>query len=212
VSILLLGRVVVGDIAVTLADLGQRGILTVGPDGDDWLLTAAGTGTLAYERRLLAALGPSPVRLSALVPGFGAHMDKARTGIVRSVVREGWVRRLSHGRRTPEGEALRTEVQELRRSLRRAMPGHRRDILEGPLLPYALRLGLIQGDGVPLAAFAHACARTLITEPDWTPPASQRPPGGVPWPGGLDTPRGTDLWTDIGYAGHSSADGHHFGW
>ena len=68
-SLLLLGRVIIGDIAVTLADLAVRGLLTVGPASDDWLLTpndSADHDALDYERRLLAGLAHAgtPARLS----------------------------------------------------------------------------------------------------------------------------------------------------
>src|SRR5947207_8071960 len=97
VSVLLLGKVIVGDIAVTLVDLAGRGLLTVAPaGGDDWALTvesparAAGASVVDYERRLLTGLAKagSAVRLSALAGGFGKHMDKARSEIESAAVRD----------------------------------------------------------------------------------------------------------------------------
>jgi hypothetical protein len=61
----ILGRVIIGDIAATMADLSVRGMLTV-EDGDEgglpaWHLTAGAAGPhldglLPYERTLLGAV------------------------------------------------------------------------------------------------------------------------------------------------------------
>jgi hypothetical protein len=62
VSILLLGRVAIGDIAVTFVDVALRGLLAVEPtDGDDWLLTPQASAVednevLDYEWGLLTGL------------------------------------------------------------------------------------------------------------------------------------------------------------
>jgi hypothetical protein len=182
VSVLLLGKVIVGDIAVTLVDLAVRGLLAVEPaDGDDWILTvespgAASASVADYERRLLAGLAQAgaPVRLSALAGGFGKHMDKARSQIVAAAVRDGWIRRFHRDQRTSEGEQLAAEVRAFRWSLRRTTAELPEDALAGPMLPYALRFGLASDDGIPLARFAHAAVRTLVTEPGWTPPQPER--------------------------------------
>ena len=177
VSILLLGRVIIGDIAVTLVDLARRGLLTVEPaDGDDWLLTANDAGALGYEERLLAGLvaAGTPVRLSSLTPGFGRHMDKARSEIVAAAIHRGWIRRLRHGQRTPEGQELATRVRAFQRDLRRAMPEWGPDLTAGALLPFAMRFGFVTDDEIPLVRFAHAWVRTLVHEPGWTPPRPGR--------------------------------------
>lgn len=183
VSILLLGRVIIGDIAVTLVDLARRGLLTVEPaDGDDWLLTpkasAAAAWALNYERKLLAGLAHAgtPARLSSLVPGFGWHMDKARSEIVRSATHHGWVHHLHHDQRTSAGTELGDQVRAFHRDLRRTMPERGPDIVAGPSLPYALRFGLVTDDEIPLVRFAHACVRTLVREPGWAPPEPARRP------------------------------------
>lgn len=177
VSVLLLGRVIIGDIAVTLTDLAVRGVLAAEPAGDDdWLLTVAGQGAagppvLDYERRLLEGLKRTgaPVRLSVLVPGFGNAMDKARSGIVGAAVRDGWIRRFHHDQRTSKGEELAGQVRAFQRNLRRAVPELAQDILGGPLLPYAMRSGLATDEGIALVRFAHAAVRILVTEPGWMP-------------------------------------------
>jgi hypothetical protein len=187
VSVLLLGKVIVGDIAVTLVDLVVRGLLAVEPADDDWTLTvaspgAAGGSAVDYERRLLAGLARAgaPVRLSALVPGLGKHMDKARSEIVAAAVHDGWIRRFHHDQRTSKGEELAARVRSFRWSLRRTaaeLPG---DVLAGPMLPYALRFGLASDDGIPLARFAHAAVRTLVNEPGWMPPQPERRDDEIP--------------------------------
>jgi hypothetical protein len=191
VSVLLLGKVIVGDIAVTLVDLAVRGLLAVEPaDGDDWTLAAEGAGAgdasvVDYERRLLAGLARAgtPARLSALSPGFGKHMDKARSEIVAAAVRDGWIRRFHHEQRTGEGEKLAARVRSFRWSLRRTTAELPEDVLAGSLLPYALRFGLAADDGIPLARFAHAAVRALVNEPGWAPPQPERREDDVPTSG-----------------------------
>jgi hypothetical protein len=200
VSVLLLGKVIVGDIAVTLVDLVVRGLLAVTPaEGDDWALTVespggAGASVVDYERRLLAGLtrAGTTVRLSALVPGFGKHMDKARSEIVAGAVRDGWIRRFHHDQRTSEGDELAAKIRSFRWSLRRTTAELPEDVLAGPLLPFALRFGLASDDGIPLARFARAAVRTLVSEPGWSPPQPDRkkpddvPTSGRDYSGGYD--------------------------
>jgi hypothetical protein len=51
--------------------------------------------------------------------------------------------------------------------------GRAKCLLNGPLLPYAMRGGLATDEGIPLVRFAHAAVRTLVTEPGWTPSQPQ---------------------------------------
>lgn len=189
VSVLLLGKAIVGDIAVTLVDLAVRGLLAVAPaDGDDWRLTVespggAGASVVDYERRLLAGLAKAgaTVRLSALPGGFGKHMDKARSEIESAAVRDGWIRRFRHDQRTSAGDELAAKIRSFRWSLRRTTAELPEDVLAGPLLPFALRFGLASDDGIPLARFAHAAVRTLVSEPGWAPsPPNRKKPDDVP--------------------------------
>jgi hypothetical protein len=96
-------------------------------------------------------------------------MDKARSEIVATAVSHGWIRHLHHDQRTPDGKELSAKVREFQRSLRRAGSEQGQDVLTGPLLPYALRFGLITDEEIPLARFAHAWVRVLVHEPGWTP-------------------------------------------
>jgi hypothetical protein len=150
-------------------------------DGDDWALTVespdgAGASAVDYERRLLTGLAKAgtTVRLSALAGGFGKHMDKARSEIESAAVRDGWIRRFRHDQRTSAGEDLAAKVRSFRWSLRRTTAELPEDVLAGPLLPFALRFGLASDDGIPLARFAHAAVRTLVSEPGWAPPPAKK--------------------------------------
>ncbi len=180
-GVIVLGRVIMGDIAVTLADLAQRELLTVDEAGDDgdWLLrpsASAASGPrshlLGYEKRLLDGLAEAgaPARLSALPNGFGRALDGTREELVREAVRQGWLRRLHHGQRSPQGEDLARQVRFFRRDLRRLKAGGDQEFLTGALLPYALHFGLMWDSQLPLARFARAWVQAFADLPGWAPP------------------------------------------
>ena len=113
---------------------------------DDWLLTPGASAAVAGDTRTTNAnCWPAwpprdrAARLSSLVPGFGRHMDKARSQIVGSAIHHGWIHHLHHDQRTSEGTELGAAVRAFHRDLRRAMPDRGQDVAAGPLLPYALR-------------------------------------------------------------------------
>jgi hypothetical protein len=96
-GVVVLGRVIMGDVAVTLVELIQRELLIVEEpaDGGDWLLTvAAGTAAgpkrgalLDDEKRLLDGVGEGGgARLSSLADGFGRVLDETRKALVREAV------------------------------------------------------------------------------------------------------------------------------
>jgi hypothetical protein len=106
-----------GDVAVTLVDLIQRGLLAVEEtaDGGDWLLTPLG-GTaprqkhgalLDYEKRLLDGLseGGGESRLSSLADRFEKVLDETRKVLIREAAHQGWLRNLRHDQRTGPGWA-----------------------------------------------------------------------------------------------------------
>jgi hypothetical protein len=185
-GVVMIGRVIMGDIAVTFVDLAQRGLLAVSEAGDedDWLLSPSAAPAqgrqrnelLDYEKRLLGGLAGAgaPVRLSALAGAFGSALDGARAALVREAVHQGWLRHLHHDQRTPGGEDLARDVRTFRRDLRRLIAGGDQEVLTGALLPYALHFGLVSGDQMPLARFAHAWVRVLGGEPGWAPPKPKR--------------------------------------
>jgi hypothetical protein len=154
-GVVVLGRVIMGDIAVTLVNLIQKEVLTVeeSMDQGDWLLTVTpGTATkqkhgalLDYEKRLLDGLladgGES--HLSSLAGQFGKVLDETRKDLIRDAVHQGWLRHLHHDQRTAKGEELAGHVRSFRRDLRRLVSEGDQRALSGQLMPYALRFGLL---------------------------------------------------------------------
>jgi hypothetical protein len=181
-GVVVLGRVIMGDIAVTLVDLTRRELLTVEEtaDGGDWLLTlVAGTVTkqqhgalLDYEQRLLDGLSEDGAesRLSSLTDGFGKVLDETRRVLIRDAAHQGWLRHLHHDRRTAKGEELAGHVRSFRRDLRRLVAEGDQRVLSGQLLPYALRFGLLSDQQAPLVRFANAWVRAFADLPGWAPP------------------------------------------
>src|ERR1700723_3310772 len=115
ISLVVLGRVVMGDIAVTLVDLAQRDLLRVEEtdDGADWLLSplhgiSVRRAIVEYETKLLEQVAGRGeiVRLSYLATGLGQGLGKVRRALEHEVVAQRWVRRLHHDQRTPKGEEL----------------------------------------------------------------------------------------------------------
>jgi hypothetical protein len=193
-GVVVLGRVIMGDIAVTLVDLIQRELLTVeeSTDQGDWLLTPIAESAarqqhvplLDYEKRLLDGLtkcgGES--RLSSLADSFGKVLDETRNVLIRDAVHQGWLRHLRHDQRTAKGEELAGRVRSFRRDLRRLVADGDQRALEGHLLPYALRFGLLSDQQTPLVRFAQAWVRAFADLPDWAPPKPTRPEYGSDQP------------------------------
>jgi hypothetical protein len=184
ISLVILSRVVMGDIAVTLVDLAQRDLVRVEEtdDGADWLLTpshgvSARQAIAEYETKLLEKLSGrgQAVRLSSLAADLGRDLGKVRHALEREVVAQGWVRRLHHNQRTPKGEELARHVRSFQRELRKFKSDGGEEAIGGTLLPFALRCGLVSADQLPLARFAHDWVRTFGDLPGWRPaqPARQ---------------------------------------
>lgn len=178
IGLVVLGRVVMGDIAVTLVDLAQRNLLRIEETDDraDWLLTSRGVSargaTAEYETKLLKKLAGrgKAVSLRSLAADFGGDLGEVRRSLEREAVAQGWVRRLHHDQRTPEGEELARRVRSFHRELRQfKFDGDADAIGGGTLLPFALRFGLVPGDQLPLARFAHDWVRTFGDLPGWRP-------------------------------------------
>jgi len=184
ISLVTLGRVVMGDIAVTLVDLAQRDLVRVEEtdDGTDWLLTPSPDGSARraiaeYETKLLEKLADrgQAARLSSLAADLGRDLGKVRHALEHEVVAQGWVRRLHHDQRTPKGEELARRLRSFQRELRKLKSDEGEEAFGGTLLPFALRCGLVSGDQPPLARFAHDWVRTFGDLPGWRPaqPARQ---------------------------------------
>jgi len=195
-GVVLLGRVIVGDIAATLVDLAVRQLVLVAEDGDggEWLLSRGSAGAshqrdglMRYEQVLLRGL-PSGRRagIAELAPTYRKAMARARAELARDAVRRGWLRRIPRGQRTRQGEELALRIRSFQRELRRLRSEQGESAFGGRLLPYALHFGLVRSGEVPLARFANAWVSSFAGLPGWGRYGSQRrrfdhvPSSGVP--------------------------------
>ena len=115
-GVVVLGRVIMGDVAVTLVDLARRDRVDVTESRDsdmattDWMLAARSRpdSLPGYEQILLDGLADydAPARLSVLAAEFSLVLSKVRTKLMGEAVHRGWLRRWHHGQRTPRGEEL----------------------------------------------------------------------------------------------------------
>jgi uncharacterized membrane protein YgcG len=159
----LLGRVILGHVAATLVDLGQRGFLRIdevpGDDDHDWLLTtlrgqaAAGRSLLRFEKTLLNGIfaRQSVARVGEISQDLIPALNRMRRQLYRDAVRRGWLRRWRHGRRTVRGELLLKEIQSFRRELR-ALAASGDSAMMARLAPYAIVFGLGGSPAVRLQA------------------------------------------------------------
>jgi hypothetical protein len=185
-GVVLLGRVIIGDIAATLVDLTVRGMLGVEEHGEGdqagWLLHSETTGAqretlLSYERTLLNAAsdGARPASIQSLTPRMPQVLDRAREEIVHDAVSNGWLHRFHHDQRTDAGEQLAKRIRRFQRDLRKLAAGQGRNALTGRLLPFALHFGMVERDQLTLVKFAHAWAAASASIPGWQQPAPGRP-------------------------------------
>jgi hypothetical protein len=181
-----LGRVIMGDIAVSLVDLAVRGLLVIGesaPDAGDWRLAsvlAPAPGhrldaVLPYERALLDGLAGDggPADLASVRDRVPALCDKVRSELVREAVHRGWLRHLHHDQRTAKGEELAQRIRSFQRDLR-GYVSSQGGAMPDQLLPYALHFGLAAPAAQPLARFAHAWVAAFGALPGWQPRGSRR--------------------------------------
>jgi hypothetical protein len=184
ISLVILGRVVMGDIAITLVDLAQHDLLRVEEtdDGADWRLTpshgvAAPQAIARYESKLLEKLADrgQAVRLSSLADEFARDLGKVKHALEHEVVAQGWVRRLHHDQRTPKGEELGRHVRSFQRELRKLKSGGGAEAVGGTMLPFALRFGFVSDDQLPLVRFARDWVRTFGDLPSWRTAQPARP-------------------------------------
>jgi hypothetical protein len=187
-SLLVIRRVIMGDIAVTIIDLAQRGVLAVDGQEDAWHVrvlpgqaSRPGQPELhAYERELLAALPmpadgqPAPA-LPDLAATMGTRLDRVRAEIEKEAVHSGWVHHWHHGDLTESGERLVAELGRFGGQLRELKAERGDEALTGDLLPYALRFHLLARDQAPLARFAAAWAEAFAGLPGWKAPDYKHP-------------------------------------
>jgi len=186
-GLLMVRRVIMGDIAATIVDLAERGYIAVDEANSGWSVRVVPARMpiqrqqvlLAYERQLLAELPMPPASQPApalpdLAATLGPGLDRVRKEVVREAVRQGWVRRWSHDQLTGSGERFAAQVSAFGRRLREVPGNGSSDGLTGALLPYALRFHLVSRDQIPLAAFAAAWAEAFTDLPGWRSPEYRR--------------------------------------
>lgn len=185
-AVVMLGRVIIGDIAATLVDLAVRGMLAVEQSGAEgqtgWVLsghaTASQSGSLLpYEKRLFEAVTADgePTTLNSLTPGMQNVLNAVREAIVHDAVSRGWLHRFHHDQRTEAAEQLALRIRSFQRDLRKFASSQGQADLNGRLLPYALHFGMVHDDQVPLARFAHSWVTEFAGVPGWhEPPAARR--------------------------------------
>jgi hypothetical protein len=184
-GVVMLGRVIIGDVAVTLVDLAVRRFLAVqeqddshGLDGADlgWSLTAVQAiglshrreSLLGYERTLLdAVIAGGHTTTSALAAGMPQILAETRREILHDAVHRGWLRHIHHDQRTAEGEQLAARIQTFHSRLRQYATSQGGDALAGPLLPFAMHFGLVHDNDMPLFRFARDWVRRFSVLPGW---------------------------------------------
>jgi hypothetical protein len=177
-GIVALGRVVLGHLSATLADLAERGFLRIEeiPRGDDpdWLLTdlrdtAPGQGgLLRFEATLLdGLLSQRQVRLSALGQDLIPVLGKVRAQLRQDAVRAGRLRSFRREQRTARGERLLEEIHGFRRGLRAlAASGGPGALAE--LAPYAMVFGLPVPATVSLATDSAGTRQRRFPDVPWS--------------------------------------------
>jgi len=196
-SVLVLGRVIMGDVAVTLVDLAQRGLVRVTEIRDsetasaDWALAVEARPVsrpdlLVYEKTLLDGLSgyDQSARLRVLAAEFSLVLSKVRSELIREAVRRGWLGHWRHGRRTSAGEELARQLCAFRSELRRLKAEQGEDALARDWLPFALHFGLVSCDRIPLARFARSWVDAFKGLESWshTEPRPRRPDEEIPFP------------------------------
>lgn len=188
------GRVILGHLAATIADLAERGYLELieepGGDRRDWRVIDQRMGArlpplLPYEATLTDGLfnGSPVVLLSDRAHDLSPVLDHVRSLIGQDARRHRWLRRWPHrDRRTPGGEQLLARIQVFRRELRAAVETRGRDGL-GPAGPYAMIFGLGGQSEFGERALAHggrdpAVGRRDLVASEQNVPTGQRV---VPW-------------------------------
>jgi hypothetical protein len=186
VGLLVLRRVIMGDIAVTAVDLAQRGFLAAEETSAGWtirslpVLNSARVGLLGYERSLLAGLTGQyqAAALTELMPVLGPALTGVRAGLVREAVSRGWIHRWSHRwshrELTAAGERMAAELSGFERHLRDLKARDGESALATDLLPYALHYQLVSREHLPLARFTAAWAGEFADLPGWRPAAPER--------------------------------------
>lgn len=104
---ILLGRVIMGDIAATLADLASRqAIIVEEASAGGWLVSVEhgfdDHGLAGYEQALLHDLPGSPGPIGGIEDSVP---ERARSALIHDGIARGWLRHLHHDQRTPAPKA-----------------------------------------------------------------------------------------------------------
>jgi hypothetical protein len=181
-GVITIGRVIMGDIAVTAVDLCVRDLLAVEeiPVADgrgDWLLRPRlasatqqrRTSLLGYEETLLEGLARQgeAFLLSSLSRQAAHLLDATRSAIVRDAVHHGWLRHLDHEKRTDEGDELAHKIWAFQGQLKDFISERGKQAVPAELLPYALHFGYVLREDSPLTRFAHAWVDAFADLPGW---------------------------------------------
>jgi hypothetical protein len=169
IGVVLLGRVIMGDIAATVVDLAQRQYVRAEETaGSGWLISVAAEqdshALASYEKALLNALPADPVLL-AHVDTSG--LEAARKALIHDGVARGWLRHLHHDERAPAAEELAVHLRAFQRQMRQLRNDRGPDALSGALLPYALHFGLVDRDATSLSRFGSAWVHAFADLPGW---------------------------------------------
>ena len=185
-AVVMLGRVIIGDIAATLVDLAVRGMLAVEESDAEgqtrWIFSGHATARqlgslLPYEKQLLEAVtvGGQRATLDSLAPRMPDVLNSVRQAIVHDAVSRGWLHRFHHDQRTEAAEQIALRIRSFQRDLRKFTSNQGQAGLNGRLLPYALHFGMVHDDQLPLARFAHCWVTKFAGLPGWQQPPAARP-------------------------------------
>jgi hypothetical protein len=119
-GVILLGRVIMGDIAATLADLAAReAILVEETPAGGWLVSVDhgfdDHGLADFEKVLLHELPRSPEPIGEIADSVP---ERVRSALIHDGVARGWLRHLHHAQRTPSAEGLARQLRAFHRELR----------------------------------------------------------------------------------------------
>lgn len=193
-GVVVLGRVIMGDVAVTLVDLAQRGRVDLSESRDsdhattDWMVAATPRPDPlpGYEQILWDGLADydEPARLSVLAAEFSLVLSKVRTELIGEAVHRGWLRHWRHGQRTPQGEELARQLRAFRGELHQLKAEQGEDVLVRDWLPYALHFGLVSCDRIHLARFARSWVDAFKGLDSWShaEPRPRRPDEEIAFP------------------------------
>jgi hypothetical protein len=194
IGMVVLGRVIMGDVAVTLVDLARRGRVDVTESCDsdtattDWMVAVRSRPDplTGYEQILLDGLADydEPARLSMLAAEFSLVLSKVRTELIGEAVHRGWLRHWHHGQRTPRGEELARQLRAFRGELHQLKAEQGEDVLVRDWLPYALHFGLISRDRIQLVRFAQSWVDAFKGLESWShvEPRPRRPDEEISFP------------------------------